>query len=275
MPKRILILQMPVIHQGYLDLLEEYKETIEHIFVIDETIAEKCSSYVSAIRPIDSKKTIDILQALGFVNVTLLTEQNIHELNTQPIFLVVDDVSKKLAEKYLPGLDIKWLSVFLKRDRSSVFAEEPLSIDTISNQEVVSMMQCAYEEAKNSSDQWRQVGAVLVRNGNIVLKAYNRGVPSDHTPYQIGDVRDYLDIGERPDLSSTIHAEQQIVAEAAQKGIPLKNTQLFVTHFPCPVCAKLVAAAGINKCYYAEGSSSVEGKLGLDGKNVKVYKVKL
>jgi len=273
--KRNLVLQMPVIHQGYLDILDNNSQEIERVYIIGEELSKKLIPYAHAIRPLEEDVAKKILQNLGYEDVEILKKENIAGLKDDSLIMVEDDASRALVERHLKGADIKWLNVFLKRDRSSVFKEEPSQEEEVLDEKSISMIKRAYTQAEKSSDQWRQVGAVLLKDGKVILEAYNQGTPSDHTPYQIGDVRDYMEVGERPDLSGTIHAEQQIISRAAKAGISLDGTKLFITHFPCSACAKLIVASGIGECYFGEGSSNLEGKMILDTNNIKIYKVKI
>jgi dCMP deaminase len=156
-----------------------------------------------------------------------------------------------------------------------VFAEEDPNITISKNSFDTEAIQQAQIEAQKSSDWWRQVGAVLVKGGEIVDRAFNEAMFSDHAPYQRGAVRDSLNPGERPELSDTIHAEQKIITNAAKKGVSLEGTSLYVTHFPCPVCAKLIVHSGIKNCYFLQGSSSLKGKELLENAGVNLARIEL
>ena len=62
------------------------------------------------------------------------------------------------------------------------------------------------------------------------------------------------------ELSTALHAEAGLIVEAAKKGISLEGATLYVTTFPCPNCAKLVAASGIKKLIYQDGYSVLDGE---------------
>lgn len=275
MSKRNLVLHVPVIHQGYLDFFKDRKGEINKIFLLEDSFLSELSDYKPSIASIKTPVVKKLLESLGFSDIRVLTKAGVHELSGHPVLLINDDVSRKLFESYLQGEDVEWASVFLRRNRQSVFSEESFDGETSSEESDKSLLKEAYNEAEKSGDQWRQVGAVLVKNGEITLRAYNKGIPSDHTPYQIGDVRDFIEVGERPDLSSTIHSEQEIISKAAKEGISLEGTKLYVTHFPCSVCAKLIAHSGISECFFGEGSSSLDGEAALVSGGVKIKKVEL
>ena len=62
-----------------------------------------------------------------------------------------------------------------------------------------------------------------------------------------GDPRSNFDAGKNIELSKFIHAEASLIAQAAKQGAKLEGASIYVTTFPCPVCARLVATAGLRK----------------------------
>ena len=97
----------------------------------------------------------------------------------------------------------------------------------------------------------------------------------DNSTYQGCNIRDYVKAGEKQELSPTIHAEQIIIVEAAKRGISLENKKLYITHFPCPVCSKLIMFSGIKKCCFVEGASNLDGEKMLKLAGVDLRAVKL
>jgi deoxycytidylate deaminase len=49
-----------------------------------------------------------------------------------------------------------------------------------------------------------------------------------------------------------IHAEMSAVIDAARLGRPLKGASMFVTTFPCHMCAKHIVAAGVDNVFFLE-----------------------
>jgi dCMP deaminase len=49
-----------------------------------------------------------------------------------------------------------------------------------------------------------------------------------------------------------IHAEQNLIRKSQEYNISLKGTTIFLTHFCCPSCAKLLAICGIKELCYLE-----------------------
>ncbi|MEI6864069.1 MAG: deaminase [Candidatus Adlerbacteria bacterium] len=271
---RNLILYVPVIHRGYIDLFATHKDEIGSIYLLPDSFTE-----LVALKPdiasLPAESVAALLNSFGFKTVSVFKESDISKLAGEPLMLINDQLSRALAAKFFLHSDLKWADVFLRWDRDSVFTEEDINISVSKDSFDVQTIQQAQIEAKKSSDWWRQVGAVLVKNSEIVDRAFNEAMFSDHSPYQRGAVRDSLQPGERPELSDTIHAEQKIIANAAKNGVSLEGASLYVTHFPCPVCAKLIVHSGIKNCYFLQGSSSLKGRELLENAGVNLARIGL
>jgi dCMP deaminase len=57
-----------------------------------------------------------------------------------------------------------------------------------------------------------------------------------------------------------LHAEASIIAAAARDGVSLRGADLYVTTFPCPSCARLIAQAGFARCFFAGPYSVLDGE---------------
>jgi len=274
MNKKNLILYVPVIHRGYLDFLNQIRERISAIYIINETFLEELSEFKPDIAAIDSNTVKLLLNKLGFENISILSKDNLKELQNKELIFVQDEISRNLCDRYFKKEKVEWQSVFLRWDKDKILSKQPLKDIPFSEDSFdVEIMKEAYKEAEKSSEWWRRIGAVLVRNKKILFRAYNKDLPSDHTPYQVGEVRDFFTPGERQDLASTIHAEQKIIAQAAKEEFSIKGTSLYVTTFPCPICAKLIAFSGIKNLYFGEGGSNFDAKKVLDSAGVKIIYV--
>jgi deoxycytidylate deaminase len=56
-----------------------------------------------------------------------------------------------------------------------------------------------------------------------------------------------------------MHAEASVIAQAARAGRALDGADLYVTTFPCPACARLIAESGFRRCYFTGPYSVLEG----------------
>jgi len=57
----------------------------------------------------------------------------------------------------------------------------------------------------------------------------------------------------RHELCRGLHAEQNVIIQAAYHGIPIKGATLYCTNKPCVICSKMLINAGIEVIYYEEG----------------------
>ena len=103
------------------------------------------------------------------------------------------------------------------------------------------------------------MGAIAWRGERILGAAWNHHCPTEYAPYTDGDPRDGFSRGVRADLSTAIHAEASVVATAARDGVPLDGADLYVTTFPCPACARLIAESGFRRCYFSGAYSVLDG----------------
>lgn len=88
------------------------------------------------------------------------------------------------------------------------------------------------------------VGAVLVKDKRIIATGYNGGVSDTDN---CNDVGHYMQDGH---CIRTVHAEINALVQCAKEGISTKDTEIYVTHFPCINCTKALLQAGIKKITY-------------------------
>ena len=264
------MINIPVIHSGFLDFIKKNKKNVSLIYLVENKMVESVLAGQEDIASINAKDVKKFLNFYGFKNIQVLGKNDLLKLKNKKILLVNDQFSRKLAGLYFTEKNIKWADIFLRWDAESVLSVRSLDEKKSTNLKDKKWMEEAYEEAHKSGCWWRNVGAVLVKNDEIIFRAYNEGVPSDYTPYQVGHIRDYVKAGEKQELSSTIHGEQKIIADAARKGISLEGASLYVTHFPCPVCVKIIIFSGIKQCFFSEGIANLDGE-----KMLKLFGIKL
>lgn len=109
--------------------------------------------------------------------------------------------------------------------------------------------------ARRSTCLRRQVGAVVVKEKNILATGYN-GTPSGITHCsEVGCLRQQLKVpsGERHELCRGLHAEQNAIIQAAKHGINIAGSVLYCTNSPCVICSKMIINAGVSRIVYLEG----------------------
>ncbi len=103
--------------------------------------------------------------------------------------------------------------------------------------------------AERSTCRRHHVGAVAVRDKHILATGYNGAPAGFKDCLELGCLRNELDIpsGERHEICRAIHAEQNVVIQAALHGVSLEGSTIFATHTPCVLCAKILTNARIKR----------------------------
>ena len=116
-------------------------------------------------------------------------------------------------------------------------------------------MRMAFLAASRANCTRRKVGAVIVKDKNVLATGYN-GPPSGTVHCDVvGCIRDDLKIpsGERHELCRGLHAEQNAIIQAAVHGVSIRDATIYVTTHPCIVCSKMLMNSQIKEIVYAQG----------------------
>jgi dCMP deaminase len=103
--------------------------------------------------------------------------------------------------------------------------------------------------AERSTCRRHNVGAVAVKDKHILSTGYN-GAPSGlQDCLVLGCLRDELHIpsGTRHEICRAVHAEQNVIIQAALHGVSLEGATVYATHTPCVLCAKMLTNARIKR----------------------------
>lgn len=109
----------------------------------------------------------------------------------------------------------------------------------------------------------KQVGCVITKNNRVIATGYN-GFPSGVEHKSI--LKDGKEI-------NTIHAEQNAISQCAKMGISCDGGELYVTHYPCINCSKIIVGSGISKIYYLNDNHNDKSKPLLDYSGIKIEKI--
>lgn len=258
-----LLLHLPVIHAGYQDFLERHAADAETL-VLGRSFAAEFPVVRKEIRALDPETALAYLRSAGVVRRGRVVElADLPGAVTGPLRVPDESLMHDVVERL--GLDravpVEWVATFLSWDRSWSRAGRPPGWDgrVTADEHARGLQALAAEAAGRSSDWWRRVGAVAVRDGAVLAVEHNRHLPTDYSPYLDGDPRNHFRRGVETDRTTALHAEAAVVARAAREGIALAGADLHVSTFPCPACARLVAAAGFARCYFAGGYSVLAG----------------
>jgi len=107
--------------------------------------------------------------------------------------------------------------------------------------------------AERSTCNRAKVGAVIVREKNILATGYN-GSPAG-LPHctEVGCLiyQSKTPNGETEEnCYRTIHAEINAIAQAAKNGVSIRDADIYVTHTPCIHCLKVLINTGIRGIFY-------------------------
>lgn len=104
----------------------------------------------------------------------------------------------------------------------------------------------AMEVSTRSTCPRKSVGAVIVRDKNILSSGYNGSIRGLEHCTDVGCMM------ENGHCVRTIHAEANAIVQASKHGVRLDGASIYVTASPCFNCFKLIANTGITKIYYLE-----------------------
>lgn len=154
------------------------------------------------------------------------------------------------------------------------------------------LIETAYLWSNRGTCSRLQVGALIHREGRILVQGYN-GAPSgmphcnhdcDCPPeihYSKIDPKVKLDFNvvqhhrnckSRQPCTEAEHAERNAIAFAARWGVALEGAELVVTHQPCKPCAMSIINAGIKSVLYVEKYRLSDGVDLLNSAGVEVVR---
>jgi dCMP deaminase len=114
-------------------------------------------------------------------------------------------------------------------------------------------MEMAHVISKRSTCMRRKVGAILVKDKHILSTGYNGAPKGLKHCKEVGCLREDMNIpsGERHELCRGLHAEQNVIIQAAVFGTSIKGSTLYCTNTPCVVCVKMLINAGVEEIVYS------------------------
>ena len=110
-----------------------------------------------------------------------------------------------------------------------------------------------------------QVGAVIVKDGNIISFGYNG------TPSGLPNVCEENDVT----LPTVLHAESNAITKACKSPISTEGATIYMTHSCCVECAKLIVQSGIKKVYYLKDYRDLKGIKLLQDCDIEVSKTNI
>ena len=112
-------------------------------------------------------------------------------------------------------------------------------------------LQRAYLISENATCKQRHVGAVLVKDKQILASGYNGAPFNLKNCLELGCLKEQhkvpIGVGARHDLCRAVHAEQNVIIQAALHGISTRHSTIYCTCSPCIICAKMLINAQISR----------------------------
>jgi len=95
----------------------------------------------------------------------------------------------------------------------------------------------------------RKIGAVAVKDKHIISTGYNGAPAGISDCLELGCLRDQQNIksGSPHDVCRSVHAEQNVIIQAAIHGASIKGATIYCTTAPCAQCARMLVNAGISR----------------------------
>ncbi|MDR3558178.1 MAG: deaminase, partial [Candidatus Pacebacteria bacterium] len=243
--KIALLAFVPVIHKGYFDF---FSKRDGDVFILGTDLISDYDYLARDLRAINPEHAKLALEAiLPGRNVETISKAGLKSLRYDTIVMPDDEICRDLALKYFDGKKIEFDSVFLRWNKVITFKEFEIPANRVITREAFhqEIMKLAFKETEKSGDWWRQIACVVVQDGEVLYSTYNHHLPSDFHLSVNGDPRSNFNPGEHQDIFTSVHAEAEAIAKAANKGVSLAGASLYSTTFPCPNCARLIGTAGV------------------------------
>ena len=126
-------------------------------------------------------------------------------------------------------------------------------------------LKMAFEWAKLSHCDRKQVGALIVKDRMIISDGFN-GTPTgfENCCEDDGTTKWYV-----------LHAEANAILKVASSTQSCKNSKLYITLSPCKECSKLIHQSGIKRVVYADSYKDTSGLDFLEKAGVELTHLKI
>jgi len=277
MSEQVLLAYIPVLHEGYRRFIEAHGSG-RRLFLIGSELHLEYRPLAKDIRALGAEPAAAAIGAWGICSeVAVLDAASAERLAGERPLLTMpaEDVSYIVAERFFSACEVRFDTVFLRWDKTRTAqllrAEAPGAPS--SDPLPAELQTLADEQAAGSVDWWRRVGAAIrFADGSTAARA-NEHLPHPLGPYAAGDPRANFSKGVALELSTAVHAEAGLIADAARAGTSTAGAVMYVTDFPCPPCAKLIAGAGVKKLYFRSGYAVLDGREVLEAAGVELRQV--
>jgi len=274
----VVLAYVPVLHEGYRRFLERHARD-RRVFVIGPELFADYRPLAKDVRALDAQDAAGALASLEIAaSVAVLDAAGAEQLAAEDglsLILPAEDVSHAVVERWFPRAAVRYDPAFLRWDKTrTVQLLDPAPERIVTGDAALAELSALAEDAATASlDWWRQVGAAIRFADGSTAAAANVHHPHPQAPYAAGDPRSNFTQGVELELSTATHAEAGLIARAAREGRATDGATIYVTDFPCPPCAKLIANAGFARLYYRRGYAVLDGRDVLEAAGVEIVAV--
>lgn len=94
---------------------------------------------------------------------------------------------------------------------------------------------------------------MAVRDKRVLATGYNGAPEGIEHCENTGCLREKLGIpsGQRHEICRGLHAEQNIIIQAARHGVSMEGADIYCTTHPCSLCAKMLINCHVRRIVYA------------------------
>ena len=272
--KKALVAYVPALHVGYLSFFSKHQPS--KVFILGKSFIDAFPRLNRDLRALNPADAAVGLNALEF-DAEVLEITDVGKIGKyEQVILPDEDVSRDFSQKYIKNGTSVLESIFLRWDGVMADKQKEVSPDRTASTDELDreFMHQAIAEGKKSADWWRQIGSVLVKDGKVFSAAHIRYFPSDHALDIFGTPRTTVDFGQRPDLYISMHAEADLIAQAAKEGVSVAGASIYSSTFPCINCAFLMVRSGISRLYYTQGYANLDSDNVLRSAGVEIIFVK-
>jgi dCMP deaminase len=268
------IVYAPAFHEGYLRYYKRAaSKGVETLYLIDPMLCPDVSGHERDFTVAPEVMTKIVADLKLFKEVKILTEEVLKQTGWKgkQLYAYKHALVQDIAKNYLKGAKIAWDSTFLRWDMPRALNQVAVDGATTTDAVHRKHMARAWELAAESPDPFRQVGAVAVKDGKVLAEAYNRPLPDSEETYKKGDPAAWRSAGKDIHITKFMHAEAGIIATAGNPKV--EGCDLYVTVFPCPTCANMVAVAKVKRVFFQEGYSNLDAHEVLSHFGVEMIRV--
>ncbi len=261
-----LLAYIPVLNKRHIEWFKRHPGS--NLYLIRQEDAERILPRLSRhMGVLPTEMMVLMIHAVGLVSSVQIFQLGRDDSlqDWSPEWIIADeDVSVAFYERYVheEGEPRIFENIWARYDMRAVFtAQQAISDCEISSSEFDrEVIQRLSLEARRSPDWWRQIASMAMsQSGEILAVARNTHMPTEYECDIFGDPAINRDAGQAG-KSCSMHAEIAVITLCAKYGMTLEGGSLYVTTFPCEVCARSIAFAGVKKLYFRDGYSSLNAQ---------------